>query len=254
MNKKMDNDEVRKKLAELKYQGDGWGEEFYKPNVYSEEFLDEILKELKIYSDDGRAEMEGSIISAAMHYETIKKSHIISYRSVGRYARNLEATLKPTENFKHHLSNIYDDGGIAGVSPILDAVRELIAEGEYPPQAARYINALYWLEGDKNKFDWKGFVSFLDFYQSACERALEKPMSKNAAHKSKPLEQWISNLAINWKNHSPIPFIAGKYHEGIGYNSDAIHIMKKIMEPLDRSVTLQAIANKLTEVNKISKE
>ncbi len=250
----MGDEEVRQQLAKLKYQGRDWGEDFYKPNVYSEAFLNEVLNDLRIFSELGRAEMEKSIIHAAMYYEHTKRSHLQNYRPQGFYQRKLNATLKPAQQLHKKLTEL-DDGGSIGVWPILDAVKELVAEGNYPRQAGRYINAMLERDGDEDRYDWRGFLSFLGFYCDVTERAMEKPVGKNAAHKSFPIETWLRNLSHAWQTHSPMPFTAGKYHQGIGYNSEAIQIMKKIMEPLDDSVTLQFIANKLTEfIRKESKK
>lgn len=235
--------------SHLKYQGTEFDLEFYRHNVYSEPLLNTFLNELKISDDTGRKDMAESILRAAMYYELTMRSHIRSYRSKGHYERSIKATLKPAEALKKQLGKLTDTGPM-GFASILHAVEDLVSEGSYPPEAGRYINALYWREGDKNKFDWKGLQSFLEFYQSACKTALKKHVPTNAAHKGYPLETWLFNLRSNWKLCSPIPFTAGRYYERVGYNSEAIHILKKIMGPLDSSVTLQAIANKLMEMNR----
>ncbi len=243
----MTTSETERRLSELKYQGRDWDKKFYKTEVYSGELIKTYLDELKIVDSEGRKNMEESILSAAMYYETTKRSHISNYRPKGYSERTLKATIKPIENLKKQLIKLSDSDGFTHT---LWAAGTLINEGKYPPEAIRYIEAMSWPEGDKRRFDWKGFLSFLDFYKLACEQALSDGIGKNAAHKSYPLETWIHNLRSNWESYSPILLSAGKYHEGVGYNSDAIHIMKKIMEPLDDTVAIQSIANKLTELNK----
>lgn len=243
------DDETEKKLAKLKYQGTDWDRDFYRAHVYSTEQLDGYLRALKIESNEGRASMTDSLLGAAMYYEVAKRSHITSYSPPGHYIRNLKSTPKPTEQLKTKLEKISEDGLMA-VSEMTFAAGKLIDAREYPEEARRFIDAFCQRSSDGVDWDWGGFVAFLDFYKTMCERALETATFNIAAHKTFPLQTWLQNLDHSWKQYSAVPFSAGKYHEGIGYNSDAVHILKAIMEPLDDSVSLQAIANKLIEINR----
>jgi len=245
----MKRDEKTQKLSELKYHGSDWDKEFYKSNVYSETLIEEYLNDLKIIDSDSRKEMEDSILRAAMYYEMIKRSHISNYSSRGQAERKVKAVLKPTEKLMKQLIKLYDEGGV-GKGSIIFAARDLISENKYPTRAHKYIDAMLRNGENSNMVDYEGFTAFLEFFKTACERALENGVGKNVAHKGAPIEAWISNLDHDWKTYSPIPLTAGKYHEDIGYNSEAVHIMKKIMDPLDETVTIQTIANKLIEITR----
>jgi hypothetical protein len=241
----------RKDLEALKYQGREWDKEFYKKYVYSDKLLSGYLENLKIDTEEGQEKMADSILNAAMHYESAKRSHIESYASSGQIERDIRALDKPLEKLIKKLEEMNS----LGHHDILKSYRNIASTREISNRELYFSNALFCNEPSSNKINPYGFLDFLKTYRESCNRALQKDVSKNAAHKSFPLETWLLNLNHDWALYSPIPLIAGKYHEGIGYNSDAIHILKDIMSPLDSSIAIHTIANKLIEINeKITKK
>jgi len=234
-------------LEQLKYQGRNWDKDFYKTNVYSESLINEYLDDLKIETKEGRERMENSILYAAMYYEAVKKSHIQSYAPAGEIERELRALAKPLEKLIQKLENM----NVLGKTGVIRSYREILSESEPSRGELQFANALFWGNLNGGTINPDGLINFLKNYQKATSRALEKEIGfVNAAHKSYPLETWLLNLNNCWKQYSPIPFNAGKYYKEVGgYNSEALHILKKIMEPLDNSITIQAIATKLIEAN-----
>jgi len=242
-------DNIKKQLSDLKYTGRDWGREFYEEKLYSISLIDEYLGLLNIESREGRLDMKDSIVRAAMYYESIKHSHIEHYKPKGSEERKIKALIKPIENLRKQINNLYD-GSLINFTPIVQSAEKIIQEDSCPEGAEKIIKSMFWTEKGGNTFQPQAILYFLDFYKQCCEEALSKGISKNCAHKGYALEMWVCNLKHSWVTYSPIPFNAGKYYEGVGYNSEAIHIMKKIMEPLDASITVQSIANKLIEENK----
>lgn len=224
--------------------------DFYREEVYGEGLLEQYVDLLGIQDSDHRADMKDHIVMGAMGYERTKISFVQSREPKSWYVDNLKKTKNLAEKLQEQLYKNLGGEGLV-VSALLMEMGEMMKEGEYSKFAEAPLSAMMGWDGPKFSLRWESYPQLLEFYITACDRILEDDRLLTPSNRSSALLRWLNPIHYTWKQYSDIPLTQGEYFKEVGgYNSEAIHILLKIMEPLDAGVTATAIAEQLKKMNK----
>ncbi len=209
-------------------------------DIYSEELLEEILHDLEISSHDGRRDMRVAILNAAMVYLQKKEEFETNYQAPKTAKRNLDAVIKPTELLISKLQSINN----AGYYRISQELNKICEKKENP-----FYKIFVWRDFNKLKIYSDELIEFLDDLSLACGQISETELV-HSTKKDMPIIGWFEQIFSVWKKHSDVYLTRGMHKEEKEYDTKAICILEKIMQPLDPTVTRGRLGNKLQEYRK----
>ncbi len=194
--------------------------------IYSSEFLKEIISDLKITNKKGKKEMEAVILTAAMEYE-MKRRNFNYYKSKTE-RKGLITKLKTGLNkSKNAYNDIYNDKSRIFFADLAISMGILKEKSNSP--------LIHSISGNP-----KDFTNLMEFMTNACDDALERIKSAKRENSGDALFYWFNRVGPIWRKYSGITYTEGN-PDYKGY-SPAVLIAEKILKLLDSKITQSAIA------------
>lgn len=220
-------------IGEL-FNPDSGGFEAAYPNL----LLEEIFKDLKITDNQKKVVMKDAILNAASAFEMGKHNYLSWYKTSSEIKSLMKDLYQSTESAANTYKKI-----LSHITYRMHLMSHLIKEFDVNNQIGF---PMVQKSGDKTNVYEQPALDFLDFLAKASKSAAINPKDINpATSPSYAMDRWIDEIYKGWKDCSSIPFTAGKPYARIGYNSQAIITLRKIMLPLDRVVTKEMISTAL---------
>lgn len=232
-------------------------------HIYNENITEDILNCLKL-SPEHRVRMEDVILDAASGYKNFKAKYKKHYASPKQRTALLRKYKEQQEKANAVLKELMTtESNNAAAQGFMYELVYKRSEEDTNEIDKKFIEAaftgyeghLHDYEGDlmpvtnleelRELIDIRNpsqnILSFLECITECSKRELaneSEPLTK----KDTALSFWLTELEKSWIEFSPIPFTVGHYEEGIGYNSEALHILHMIMKPLDSKLPMESIA------------
>ena len=214
--------------------------------VYSAEFFEELANDLAIADPDQQYTLIQEVCYAAYLYDDLKRPFDKELYTKAYQAEQIRKFRTASKKMLEALDEFINFYG-AGASRLLEEEwKKLLSHNDL--ENNRFKKALYSEHPqDLGRKYYNDFRQFIEVLHQSSENIKEEDLGEKyyLDSTSYRMKKWLGSIANAWLAHSAIPLTAGHYHEGIGYNSEALHILMKIMEPLDKSVTPQAMATAL---------
>lgn len=214
--------------------------------AYPAKVLDNIFKELKISDVSKQITMKDAIFEAASAFEMGKHNYLTWYKTSGEIKTLMGDLHKTTANgakvYKEILS--HPTYRMHLMSHLIKEFRENNNTG------------LPFISKDGESLQVYDFAAlqFLEFLSKSSKTAMQSSKDINpATSPSYAMDKWLKAIHKGWKDCSPVKFITGKPYAKIGYNSQAILTLVKIMRPLDPVVTKEMISTALRKVQEKDK-
>ena len=212
-------------------------------DIYAPNLIFEILNDLKIKSNNERAEMEDNIYRAAARYEFYKHNHTHFHES----PTNRISFFKKLETGARKLKNSYAE--------ILDNERIKADLNRYAlekyflqksfrenPIISKYIQEV---EGQYS-INHDQIVEFLEFLESITQDGINQEKLGDKLTDTTPLKEWFTRLSKTWKKYSPVKITEG--NPDYDDYSLAVKISKKIIIPLDSTVEEKSLSHIIKEL------
>ena len=233
-------------------KGDFNNPEAYR-SIYTSELFDTLAPYLGISSESKRDKFEKTALGAAGVYEMAKNSQslkvpqhkeVAAMKSVARAANKLNSNI--TDALKlSFLNSIRLGNGIREIKH-----RDI---NDASPEFKKILRML------SNSGDGEGSVNmglvleFLNFFEHAAQASADDKKIRNTASKNTAVESWLYSLQFSWAEFSDLAFSPGRFHskeggEEGGYENYTLHVLTKLMDPLDRNVKRPQIESSLRAV------
>lgn len=212
--------------------------------AYNAEFFEEIYKKFKI-NESQKEDFELSILASAETYNRLLQCNQDIEPVYKAQNKNLTLKKKLIAAKKAYLDFISSPE--ATVSELFNNLDEMYHKEMHP----RFFDFLH------DRRDYGGGVmynlgtisEFFDALINATEQSETLYNEGSPIKKNDPFPAWLSRMHRVFDKYSDLPFSQGKYYSGIGYVSETLEILYKIIAPLDPSITRQKLANKLKIYN-----
>lgn len=217
---------------------------------YTEDFILGCLDDLQINDDVSRKEMGEAILNCGKQY-IIWRNISDGYRPERELKSKLKKIIRPTKKLKENLNDFLEDNPW-DYSHIHNAAIKLRPHFNGKNKPTEKL-----LDGfvDSRDHDFRDYLTalldFVDFFEAALMLAEKEVVPSNNIKGVKAVEDWLKKIKPFWHKYSPIEFIAGThYPKPVGYNSDAVIILSKLMRQMDSEVEKTTIGNTLDRINK----
>lgn len=235
----MDIEEQKKRFEDFKKQ-------------YSDDFLEECLDDLKIDDAFHRATMKDVLYKAGTSYilfDNMRKKYLPKKEIQDRY----KAINKPLKQLKEKWLELWEEN-IFDFSILYDGAYTEFSKNVNQYQNNKLINDFVSCYNNKFFEKFSEFLEFIIFLDNA-NNALAENIRGSSIKGTHPEENWLRNVKPYWEKYSPIAFIAGAHYPApIGYNSEAVLILNKLMQQMDNTVEKKTIGNTLDRINKLDRK
>lgn len=214
--------------------GDDLDSEKYR-EIYSKDFFDNIFKDFGLDKDDEKELLEDAILCAAMSYELSKKNYHSFYLNKTERKRNIEQLKTALDNTHDSYSRIIKDNKYS-LADLMFAIQRTYKTGAFDGLDLSLISS-----GLRSNKECRNLRDFFDFLIESCDNALTHiDKTNHRTNATDPLYNWLSNMWRAWP-HERVTYTEG--NPDYADCSKAVKIIKKILEPLDPSVTEATISH-----------
>lgn len=212
---------------------------------YPLEYLETIFQKLAIEDEDHKYEFIEQICYAAWCYSCLKKekskkfTKAYNLQELKKLQNTLVKTIKAIKKIEYdYFQNSYAQLTHDAFEILLEQDEELrnsLSKSLLSQADTKRIAAIF---EDHT-------VAVLENLYNASQSVDIEQFGNYNSNQLRALGLWLSEIADPWLKYSTIPFTAGTSYSGISYNSEAMYILKDIIKPIDKKVTLQNLATEL---------
>lgn len=227
--------------------------EIYRP-LYPKALLDDLAKELGIQSEEARSRFEDTVLFAAGVYKVTKNS-LRRKAPRHRETKALEKIAKKAEELNEAILEAQQTGL---AYPRLFACglpkAKAAAVSSSSPEFRQILQILIRGNIEHMSMSPRAIQEIVEFLRHAAETAAQDESSVYFTHKNFPVEQWLRLFGCSWNEFTNLTFTVGRYYSKIGYKNKTLHILEKLLKPLDAKVTCEQVASALRKVAKETRE